>query len=38
MKTLPSILLWVLATGFISAQEEPVEKIAQGELPSLLAI
>ena len=39
MKTpLPSILLWVLASGFISAQEEPIEKIAQGELPSLLAI
>ncbi|MEY2526697.1 MAG: hypothetical protein QOE73_1468, partial [Verrucomicrobiota bacterium] len=28
----------LLAAGSISAQEEPVEKIAQGELPSLLAI
>lgn len=28
----------ILAAGSIFAQEEPVEKIAQGELPSLLAI
>src|SRR5947207_1534595 len=28
----------ILAAGSIFAQEQPVEKIAQGELPSLLAI
>ena len=35
MKTFP---LSILAAGSIFAQEHPVEKIAQGELPSLLAI
>jgi amidohydrolase len=40
MKILPlSILsLSILAASSIFAEEEPVEKIAQGELPSLLAI
>jgi amidohydrolase len=32
------LLLSVFAAGSIFAEEEPVEKIAQGELPSLLAI
>src|SRR5436853_410926 len=40
MKIFPlSILsLAILAAGSVFAQEEPVDKIAQGELPSLLAI
>src|SRR5436305_14843343 len=40
MKIFPlSILsLAILAAGSVFAQEEPVEKIAQGEMPSLLSI
>src|SRR5437763_57795 len=40
MKIFPlSILsLAILAAGSVFAQEEPVDKIAQGELPSLLAV
>src|ERR1700736_3815524 len=35
---LSTLSLSILAAGSIFAQEQPVEKIAQGELPSLLAI
>ena len=38
MKSLVILVLSILSASLLSAQEEPVEKIAQGELPSLLAI
>jgi hippurate hydrolase len=38
MKSLVILVLSVLSGPFLFAQEQPVEKIAQGELPSLLAI
>src|SRR6202171_4083503 len=38
MFRLSTLSLSILASGSIFAQEQPVEKIAQGELPSLLAI
>ena len=38
MKSSVIVLLSIFAVPFLFAQEEPVEKIAQGELPSLLAI
>src|ERR1700730_7453751 len=38
MKSSVIVLLSIFAVPFLFAQEEPVDKIAQGELPSLLAI
>src|SRR5437016_13301693 len=37
-RSLSILILSLLSSGLALAQEQPVEKIAQGELPSLLAI
>src|SRR3989440_1465452 len=37
-RSLSILILSLLTSALLSAQEEPVEKIAQGEMPSLLAI
>ncbi len=38
MRFLVILGILILSGSFLFAQEQPVEKIAQGELPSLLAI
>src|SRR5438067_11857808 len=38
MRFLVTLGILILSASFLFAQEHPVEKIAQGELPSLLAI